>query len=90
MLQACFGLGINELSQICTIPQLIEGYLPNLDELPQFILGLARDVDWDTEQECFEGVAEVCFLFPMGVPKRPSSILTVSESDGCQNIVRPV
>lgn len=59
MLQACFGIGINELPQICALPQLIEGYVPNLDHLPQFILGLARDVDWDTEQECFEGVAKV-------------------------------
>ena len=59
MLQACFGICIDEASKICGLPQLIEGYVPNLDQLPQFILGLARDVDWDTEQECFEGVATV-------------------------------
>ena len=64
MLQACFGICINELPQICTLPQLIEGYVPDLDQLPQLILGLARDVDWDSEQECFDGVAKVFVLTP--------------------------
>lgn len=58
MLRACFGLSINDKAQICSCPQLIEGFVPDLDYLPQLVLSLARDVDWDTEQECFEGVAK--------------------------------
>lgn len=59
MLEACFALHINGQAEICALPQLIEGYVPDLDHLPQFILCLARDVEWETEQECFEGVAKV-------------------------------
>ena len=59
MLRACFGMRIDEASRICSFPQLIEGYVPDMHYLPQFVLSLARDVDWDTEQECFEGVAKV-------------------------------
>ena len=62
MLEACFGLRVNKDAQLCALPQLIEGYIPTLDFLPQFVLSLARDIDWESEQECFSGVAEVIFF----------------------------
>lgn len=70
MLEACFGVRVSEDALLCSLPQLIEGYIPSLDYLPQFILSLARDVDWDSEQECFAGVAEVVSNSSRGFPVR--------------------
>ena len=42
---------------LCALPQLIEGYVPPLNGLPKFVKGLAEEVDWTTEQPCFEGCA---------------------------------
>ena len=59
MLQEYFGIRVDPDGCLCALPQLIEGYVPDLDYLPTFVLGLARDVDWSSEQQCFHDVAEV-------------------------------
>ena len=59
MLQEYFGIRVDADGCLCALPQLIEGYVPDLDYLPTFVLGLARDVDWSSEQQCFHDVAEV-------------------------------
>ena len=59
MLQEYFGIRVDPDGRLCALPQLIEGYVPDLDYLPTFVLGLARDVDWSSEQQCFHDVAEV-------------------------------
>lgn len=41
------------------LPQLLDGYVPDLSCLPQLILQLARDVDWETEKGCFKTLAAV-------------------------------
>lgn len=45
------------------IPQLLDGFVPDLSSLPQLILHLARDVDWDTEEECFQSLATAIAAF---------------------------
>ena len=32
---------------------LCEGHAPDLARLPEFILGLAHDVNWEEEKSCF-------------------------------------
>jgi hypothetical protein len=59
MLSAYFGLDIDEQGCLKSLPQLIEGYAPDLSYLPQFVLNLARGVDWESEQLCFQGIAQV-------------------------------
>jgi DNA mismatch repair protein MLH1 len=39
------------------LPLLLDGYVPDLACLPQLVLQLVRDVDWDTEQACFASLA---------------------------------
>lgn len=49
---------------LCTLPQLVEGYVPPLNGLPSFIRRLVERVDWTTEQPCFHGLArELAGLF---------------------------
>jgi len=39
------------------IPVLLEGHLPEPSSLPCLLLRLASEVNWNHEQECFEGIA---------------------------------
>ena len=59
MLKECFGISVNESGELVALPQLIEGYIPDLDYLPSLILTLAREVDWNEEKQCFKNVATV-------------------------------
>ena len=59
MLSAYFGLDVDDKGCLRSLPQLIESYTPDISHLPQFVLKLAREVDWESEQECFHGVAQV-------------------------------
>lgn len=59
LLQECFGIQVGAEGHLAALPQLIEGHCPELDRLPQFVLQLARDVDWEDEKQCFKGLAQV-------------------------------
>ena len=51
MLKEYFSLEINKLGMLCTIPELIESYIPCVEDLPLFVLFLATRVEWEEEQE---------------------------------------
>ena len=73
MLEEYFGVSIDGEGRLCTLPQLIDGYVPELERLPAFVLGLGG-VDWSEERPCFEGVAaELASLYEMrpAVPPGP-------------------
>ena len=63
LLQECFAIEITSKGLLASLPQLIEGHCPDLNRLPHFVLQLARDVDWENEQECFRGLAQVSLVF---------------------------
>ena len=64
MLQEYFRIGINENGFLCTLPDLIPGYLPNPCSLPMFLLRLGTETDWDEEIPCFRSIAtEIGYLF---------------------------
>lgn len=63
LLQECFGIQVGAEGHLAALPQLIEGHCPELDRLPQFVLQLARDVDWEDEKQCFKGLAQVNCLW---------------------------
>ena len=44
MLSDYFSFEINEEGHLISIPLLLEGYTPNMDRLPLFILRLATEV----------------------------------------------
>ena len=44
MLKDYFSFEINKDGQIISLPLLLEGYIPNMDKLPVFLLRLATEV----------------------------------------------
>lgn len=50
---------MDEGGRLTALPQLVDGYVPDLARLPGFVLSLARDVDWAEEKPCFRTLAEV-------------------------------
>ncbi|KAK3109179.1 hypothetical protein FSP39_024740 [Pinctada imbricata] len=49
----CYGDG-----NLCTLPLLLDDYVPSMEGLPMFVLRLATEVNWDSEKECFETFAK--------------------------------
>ena len=65
MLDEYFGMSIDAEGRLCTLPQIIDGFVPDFERLPAFVLGLGG-VDWSEERLCFEGVAaELASLYEM-------------------------
>ena len=46
-----------------TLIRLVQGYTPDPNRLPAFLLHLARDVEWDDEKPCFRTVASTLAQF---------------------------
>ena len=53
MLWDYFSLQIDEEGHLVALPLLLEGYVPDLDALPLYVLRLATEVEWDQEEACF-------------------------------------
>ncbi|VDM95082.1 unnamed protein product [Thelazia callipaeda] len=56
MLDDYFCLSVTDNGYIDSIPSLINGFIPQLESLPQLIMTLVNDVTWDDEQTCFERI----------------------------------
>ncbi|TRM60315.1 hypothetical protein BD626DRAFT_504926 [Schizophyllum amplum] len=54
MLADYFSLNISEDGDLESLPLLLRDYTPDLDKLPNFIMRLGPQVDWLSEQGCFE------------------------------------
>ena len=54
MLSDYFSLEIDSDGNMCTIPMLLEGYVPDLNRLPFFIMRLVTEVEWEEETQCFQ------------------------------------
>lgn len=59
MLREYFSIHIGEGGGLEALPQLIDGYVPPMAQLPAFLLRMARDVEWDDEKPCFHTLAQV-------------------------------
>lgn len=60
MLADYFNIGIDKATQcICKLPQLgPEPFVPSLAHLPELILDLETEVDYDEEETCFDTIAQ--------------------------------
>ncbi|KAK9796301.1 hypothetical protein WJX73_009226 [Symbiochloris irregularis] len=81
MLRECVGINIDSEGRLVGLPALIDHYTPDLDRLPQFVLRLARHVDWQTEKECFQGLAEALAQLYM---VQPPILMTPADADAVQ------
>ena len=58
MLSVYFGLRFDvSEGTLETLPELLDHYVPPLNLLPMFLLRLAIQVDWTSEERCFETIA---------------------------------
>ncbi|XP_037827108.1 DNA mismatch repair protein Mlh1 [Lucilia sericata] len=49
-----FSLTVSAEGELETLPSLLKQHSPSKTYLPLFMLRLATEVEWDTEEECFE------------------------------------
>lgn len=63
MIEDYFSLLINEEKRLLGIPLLLVDYIPDLSQLPTWILRLATETDWNSEKTCFDTFCRVTCNF---------------------------
>ncbi|KAK4721542.1 hypothetical protein R3W88_011775 [Solanum pinnatisectum] len=57
MLEEYFSIHIDSNGNMSRLPVILDQYTPDLDRIPEFILCLGNDVDWEDEKICFQTIA---------------------------------
>ena len=71
MLKEYFKVGFTidlDTLYLVNLPELLSGHRPSPEALPQFLLRLGLEVDWDDECVCFEGISRELALFYCALP----------------------
>ncbi|ONK57686.1 uncharacterized protein A4U43_C09F3030 [Asparagus officinalis] len=80
LLDDYFCVHIDHQGNLTRLPVVLDQYTPDMDRLPEFLLSLGNDVDWDNESECFQTIAAVIGNFYAMNPP----ILPNPSGDGVQ------
>uniref|UniRef100_A0A2P2LUN3 DNA mismatch repair protein Mlh1 C-terminal domain-containing protein n=2 Tax=Rhizophora mucronata TaxID=61149 RepID=A0A2P2LUN3_RHIMU len=57
MLEEYFGIYIDGHGNLSRLPVILDQYMPDMDRIPEFVLCLGNDVEWEDEKTCFEAIA---------------------------------
>ncbi|EOY17366.1 MUTL isoform 4 [Theobroma cacao] len=57
MLEEYFCIFIDSDGNLSRLPILLDQYTPDMDRVPEFLLCLGNDVDWEDEKNCFQSLA---------------------------------
>ncbi|KAF5284186.1 hypothetical protein FQR65_LT00186 [Abscondita terminalis] len=57
MLHEYFSMEIDEYGYLKSLPLILDNHIPEMAELPMYVLRLATEVKWDNEKECFKSFA---------------------------------
>ncbi|PIN11437.1 DNA mismatch repair protein - MLH1 family [Handroanthus impetiginosus] len=57
MLEEYFGICIDSNGNLSRLPIVLDQYTPDMDRVPEFVLCLGNDVNWDDEKICFQTIA---------------------------------
>ncbi|XP_073139712.1 DNA mismatch repair protein MLH1 isoform X2 [Henckelia pumila] len=57
LLEEYFGIHIDSSGNLSRLPIVLDQYTPDMDRVPEFILCLGNDVDWEDEIICFRTIA---------------------------------
>ena len=79
MFRSYFGLAIDSSGLLSTLPQAIDGHLPDLSQLPRLLLSLYTEVEYQEEAPCLESISRRLALFYTSIPSPSTS--TVSKVD---------
>ncbi|XP_050213071.1 DNA mismatch repair protein MLH1 isoform X2 [Mercurialis annua] len=73
MLEEYFGICIDSQGNLSRLPVILDQYVPDMDRIPEFVLCLGNDVDWDDEKNCFQVIAAALGnLYAMHPPLLPN------------------
>ncbi|KAF9580604.1 DNA mismatch repair protein, partial [Lunasporangiospora selenospora] len=89
MLREYFSICVTEKGEITAIPLMIRGYVPNLENLPDFLWRLGSEVDWTSEKACFQTISRELAIFYMTQPEcvkeTPQETTQQSNTDQGEN-----
>ncbi|EPS97454.1 hypothetical protein FOMPIDRAFT_1166598 [Fomitopsis schrenkii] len=85
MLEEYYSFGISVDGKVETLPMLLRDYTPNLDKLPLFLMRLGPQVDWTSEQKCFEGFLRELAFFYVPEPVLPVSPEEMSDDEKAED-----
>ncbi|KAJ8770000.1 hypothetical protein K2173_009083 [Erythroxylum novogranatense] len=57
MLEEYFCIYIDSQGNLSRLPVILDQYMPDMDRVPEFVLSLGNDVDWEDEKNCFQTIA---------------------------------
>ncbi|TYJ01232.1 hypothetical protein E1A91_A13G139100v1 [Gossypium mustelinum] len=57
MLEEYFCIFIDSDGNLSRLPILLDQYTPDMDRVPEFVLCLGNDVEWEEEKNCFQSLA---------------------------------
>ncbi|KAJ7960197.1 DNA mismatch repair protein MLH1 [Quillaja saponaria] len=57
MLEECFCIHIDKQGNLSRLPLILDQYTPDMDRIPEFVLCLGNDVDWEDEKNCFQSIS---------------------------------
>ncbi|XP_010912641.1 DNA mismatch repair protein MLH1 isoform X1 [Elaeis guineensis] len=59
MLDELFCIHIDQEGNLTRLPVILDQHTPDMDYVPEFLLSLGNDVDWENEKECFQTISAV-------------------------------
>ncbi|KAK6940344.1 DNA mismatch repair protein Mlh1, C-terminal, partial [Dillenia turbinata] len=57
LLEEYFSIHIDENGNLSRLPVILDQYTPDMDRVPEFVLVLGNDVNWEDEKSCFQTIA---------------------------------
>ncbi|KAG8660821.1 DNA mismatch repair protein MLH1 [Manihot esculenta] len=57
MLEEYFCIYIDSYGNLSRLPVVLDQHMPDMDRIPEFVLSLGNDVDWEDEKCCFQAIA---------------------------------
>ncbi|XP_028801610.1 DNA mismatch repair protein MLH1 [Neltuma alba] len=57
VLEFHFCIHIDQHGNLSRLPVILDQYTPDMDRLPEFVLSLGNDVDWNDEKKMFQTIA---------------------------------
>ncbi|KAK3004984.1 hypothetical protein RJ639_017902 [Escallonia herrerae] len=57
MLEEYFSIHVDSKGNLSRLPTILDQYTPDMDCVPEFVLCLGNDVDWENEKNCFQSIA---------------------------------
>ncbi|KAF9018152.1 hypothetical protein BDZ89DRAFT_1074184 [Hymenopellis radicata] len=71
---------------VASLPLLLRDYTPNLDKVPSFLMRLGPQVNWTSEQECFESfLRELAHFYVPGPAACFDASIPLTEEQEVQN-----